>query len=144
MNTFKRAWSIFLLMMIIMPITACRKGDFSKQEKEAVIIATTWLHLIDDGNYGQSWAESSGFFKKTVSQERWIRLMAGLRKPLGRMVLRNLASREYATSLPGAPDGEYVVITFRTTFRNKKQSIETITPMRDADGKWRVSGYYIK
>lgn len=144
MNTFKRAWSIILLMMIIMPTTACRKGDFSKQEKEAVIIATTWLHLIDDGKYGQSWDESSGLFRKSLPRNQWTGLMARTRKTFGPMILRNLISREYTASLPGAPDGEYVVITFRTTFRNKKQSIETVTPMKDTDGKWRVSGYYIK
>lgn len=27
---------------------------------------------------------------------------------------------------------------------NKKSAIETVTPMMDKDGKWRVSGYYIK
>ena len=48
------------------------------------------------------------------------------------------------SSIPGAPDGEYVVIQFKTSFENKKSGIETVTPMLDKDGKWRVSGYYIK
>ncbi len=48
------------------------------------------------------------------------------------------------TSLPGAPDGEYVVISYETSFTNKKSAIETVTPMLDKDGKWRVSGYFIK
>lgn len=48
------------------------------------------------------------------------------------------------TSLPGAPDGEYVVIEFESSFEHKKSAIETVTPMNDKDGKWRVSGYYIK
>ena len=52
--------------------------------------------------------------------------------------------RYWLLSLPGAPDGEYVVIQYATTFENKKSAIETITPMLDGDGKWRVSGYYIK
>jgi hypothetical protein len=47
-------------------------------------------------------------------------------------------------SLPGAPDGEYVVIQFATSFENKKSAIETVTPMLDSDGEWRVSGYFIK
>ena len=49
-----------------------------------------------------------------------------------------------ATSLPGAPDGEYVVIQFEASFGNKRASVETVTPMLDKDGQWRVSGYYIK
>ena len=47
-------------------------------------------------------------------------------------------------SLPGAPDGEYVVLQFDTSFANKKEAVETVTPMLDKDGKWKVSGYYIK
>ncbi len=48
------------------------------------------------------------------------------------------------TSLPGAPDGEYVVIQIQTSFENKKSAVETITPMLDKDGRWRVSGYQIR
>jgi len=38
----------------------------------------------------------------------------------------------------------YVVIEFTASFENKKSAIETVTPMMDKDGKWRVSGYYVK
>ncbi|MGB6002321.1 MAG: DUF4019 domain-containing protein, partial [Thermoanaerobaculia bacterium] len=27
---------------------------------------------------------------------------------------------------------------------NKTTAIETVTPMKDEDGKWRVSGYFIR
>ena len=63
---------------------------------------------------------------------------------MGKVILRKLDSQKYMTSLPGAPDGEYVVIQYKTKFENKKSAVETITPMLDNDGKWRVSGYYIK
>jgi hypothetical protein len=46
--------------------------------------------------------------------------------------------------LPGAPDGEYVVIQFEASFEKKKAAVETVTPMVDEDGEWRVSGYYLK
>jgi hypothetical protein len=48
------------------------------------------------------------------------------------------------TSLHGAPDGEYLVIQFETSFSNKKSAIETVTSMLEKDGNWRVSGHYIK
>ena len=60
------------------------------------------------------------------------------------LVSRRVKTARYATSLPGAPDGQYVVIQYRTSFANKKSAIETVTPMRDSDGQWRVSGYYIR
>jgi hypothetical protein len=46
--------------------------------------------------------------------------------------------------LPGAPDGQYVVIQFETSFENKHNAVETVTPMLEPNGQWRVSGYYIR
>jgi len=60
------------------------------------------------------------------------------------MVSRKVKSTTYKTALPGAPDGEYVVIEFESVFENKKAAVETVTPMMDKDGKWQVSGYFIK
>ena len=48
------------------------------------------------------------------------------------------------TELPGAPDGQYVAIQFTTPFENKRVAVETITPMLEDDGDWRVAGYFIK
>ena len=55
-----------------------------------------------------------------------------------------LTANVYKTSVPGAPDGEYVVIQFQTIFEHKASAIETVTPSKEKDGAWRVSGYYIK
>jgi hypothetical protein len=46
--------------------------------------------------------------------------------------------------LPGAPDGEYVVIQYESSFEHKQAAVETVTPMLDKDGTWRVSGYFIR
>ena len=63
---------------------------------------------------------------------------------IGKTYYRTLKYKKYTTTLPGAPDGEYVVIQYQTSFERKKSAIETVTPMRDKDGKWRVAGYYIR
>jgi hypothetical protein len=106
--------------------------------------AKSWLALVDDGKYEDSWKATSSYFKNAVTKEQWVNSMNAYRKPLGNIMIRKVESKHYTTSLPGAPDGEYVVIQCKTSFTNKKSSVETITPMKDKDGKWRVSGYYIK
>jgi hypothetical protein len=63
---------------------------------------------------------------------------------LGKLLSRKLKSATYKTTMPGAPDGEYVVIQYDSSFEHKQAAVETVTPMLDKDGKWRVSGYYIK
>ena len=58
--------------------------------------------------------------------------------------MRTLKGAESASELPGAPDGQYVVIQFDTQFERKRTAIETVTPMLDTDGQWRVSGYFVR
>jgi Protein of unknown function (DUF4019) len=72
------------------------------------------------------------------------RRLNGARKPLGKLVSRKLAKSQAAQSLPGAPDGNYVVMQFDTSFQNKKSAVETVTFMQEKDGKWKAAGYYIK
>ena len=67
-----------------------------------------------------------------------------MREPLGKCTSRKVLDSTYSTSLPGVPDGEYVVIQFEAGYEHKATAIETVTPMLDGDGTWRVSGYYIK
>ena len=116
----------------------------SDKEKTAVSAAKKWLSMVDEGKYSESWQEAAEYLRNAINQEQWNRSLQGVRKPLGKVVSRQKKSATYRTSLPGAPDGEYVVIQFDTSFENKKAAIETVTPMMEQDGQWRVSGYYIK
>lgn len=112
-------------------------------EAAAVSAAEAWLSLVDNGKYEESWNEAAQYFKGAVSKDQWGQAIRAARKPLGKNLSREVMSKSYHTSLPGVPDGEYVVIQFKASFENKKSATETITPMMDKDGKWRVSGYYI-
>jgi Protein of unknown function (DUF4019) len=116
----------------------------SSKEANAVNIANAWLALIDGENYEQSWQEASSLFKGAVTQDQWKTSLKAAREPLGKVVSRQMKSAGHETTLPGAPDGEYVVIQFETSFENKAAAIETVTPMMDKDGVWRISGYFIK
>lgn len=113
-------------------------------EKKAIEVSYTWLKLIDNGQYTKSWETAAELFKNTIGKEQWEQSLNAVRKPLGKVIKRTVKSKQYTTSLPGAPDGKNVVIQYETSFENKKSSIETVTPMLDKDGKQRVSGYYIK
>jgi ABC-type molybdate transport system substrate-binding protein len=115
-----------------------------KSEELAQKAAESWLALTDSGKYAESWDDASSRFKAAVTKDRWVSMVAPVRDPLGKVLSRTLKSATYTTSLPGAPDGEYVVIQYDTSFEHKKSVVETITPMLDKDDHWRVSGYFIK
>ena len=121
-------------------------GMAEQSDKGTAAVAGTekWLGIVDEGKYGESWKEAAEYFRNAVKQDQWEQAVQAVRQPLGKLVSRKVKSTSYQTSLPGAPDGQYVVIEFETSFENKKLAIETVTPMMDKEGKWQVSGYYIK
>ena len=106
--------------------------------------AESWLAVVDKGDYAASYDEAASIFKLAITKEDWLQKVRAARSPLGKMISRKLKHMQYETTLPGAPDGEYVVIQYDTSFENKRSAVETITPTLDKDGQWRVSGYFIR
>ena len=37
-----------------------------------------------------------------------------------------------------------MIIQYDTTFEHKKAAVETVTPMQEENGTWKVTGYFIK
>ncbi|UCF47451.1 MAG: DUF4019 domain-containing protein [Myxococcales bacterium] len=135
--------TIGLLGLVIMGCTAKEKSGGAATD-EGIAASNAWLEVVDAGRYGDSWEQACAYFRNVVPKEQWERQTAGVRGPLGPVLSRTVGSAEYTTKLPGALDGEYVVIQYQTKFQNKADAIETVTPMRDQDGVFRVSGYYIR
>lgn len=136
--------STAIILTIVLVISASTIKAGQTKEKIAIQQAEKWLSVVDDEKYEDSWSKAALLFRNAVSKDQWTGSMNAYRRPLGKMNERKLKNYKYMTRLPGAPDGEYVVIQFQTVFSNKKEAVETITPMLDEDGTWRVSGYFIK
>ena len=133
-----------LISLCMLNVCAPVLSAEEKAEKLAQEAAESWLALVDAGKYSQSWNDAASFFKERVTAEQWESAVKSVRRPLGKLESRILKSSKYTQTMPGAPDGEYVILQFETSYSNKKAAIETVTPMKDKDGQWRVSGYYIK
>jgi uncharacterized protein DUF4019 len=136
-------WFLAAVGLTLLAVSALRADD-KANEKAADAAAQKWLSLVDGGNYAESWKQGASLFRKAITADKWTAALNASRSSYGAPVSRKLQSAEYRTSLPGAPDGEYVVLRYDTSFRNKKAAVETVTPMKDTDGVWRVSGYYVK
>ncbi len=136
--------NLFIRILVIALILNIGAAFAASQASKAAKVAKAWLKLVDEGKYAQSWDETSQYFKKTVTKEQWQQQLTAVRKPLGKVISRKLISQQYKTSLAGAPDGEYEVITLKTSFENKKSATEVVVPILENDKTWFVSGYYIK
>jgi hypothetical protein len=129
--------------VVFIAILAVAGADAGSRETAAVAAANEWLALVDAGKFETSWERSASLFRKSVSADQWTKSISTVRTPFGKFISRELLSANYMTSLPGAPDGQYVMIQYRCKFENKQAAVETVTPMFD-DGEWKVSGYYVK
>jgi len=140
-----RKWTVFALALwTLAAVGAAARAADGGAEAAAEAAARSWLEGIDAGDYAASWDATAPLFQGAVEREKWGETLRAVRQPLGSLVSRTLKSATYTKTLPGAPDGEYVVVQFDTSFENKGSAVETVTPMKAPDGSWRVSGYYIR
>ena len=136
----KRILNILGLSFLALYMGAC------SQDKKVVAegAASNWLKLVDAGNYAQSWDNTGTVLKANIAKEQWQELLTRNRAPLGTLISRQLTSAEYTTQLSGAPVGQYVVLQYASNFEHRNSVIETVTPVLDNDGKWRVCLYVVR
>ena len=106
--------------------------------------AADWLSLVDSGNLSASWEQAASSFKRAVTTQQWVQASSAVRSPLGSTRGRQEKTAKFTRSLPGVPDGQYVLLHFHAAFENKASAVETVTVALDTDGTWRVAGYFIK
>lgn len=138
-----------LIGSIVMTAILCLGGVRAAIADQAAVeqatqAADAWLKLVDAGDYAASYQQTSSLFKDLVSQAKWTEKAGAIRKPLGKLDSRRMKTAQYEATLPGAPDGQYVVVLYDSSFAHKKSAIETVTMVLDKDGKWHVVGYFIR
>jgi hypothetical protein len=139
-------YSKVLLFVIsaLLGLSSVIAADNPEKEKQASSAIEKWLKAVDTENYSEVWADASDLLKRAVKKEQFESSLQTSRKAFGKFISRKEKSRTYKTTLPGAPDGEYIVFLFETSFENKKSALETVTAQLEKNGQWKTSGYYIK
>ena len=110
---------------------------------DAETAATEWLAHVDAGRYGDSWTSAATAFKQAVTQEKWQDAAKRVRDQLGAAKARTKASAVPKSNPSGAPPGDYVIIQYSSVFELRPTATETLTVVRDADGTWRIVGYFV-
>jgi serine/threonine-protein kinase len=99
---------------------------------------------VDNGSCTASWENGSEQFRQATTSGLWCQAVTSARTPFGKLLSRKLVAETQSLSLPGAPDGEYVVMRFASSFEKKSEGVETVTFSRERDGVWRAAGYFVK
>ena len=136
-----------LLIALACCLSATGIGSVLAQDPRATAAqkeARSWLALTDRDDARASWSATGKQFQNAISADKWANALKQVRPPHGALVERTLLSTQFTTSFQGAPDGDYVLLVFRSSFAKKIDSRETVTLEHEADGAWRVIGYFIR
>lgn len=133
-----------LLSMVLITMLGVPRVQGQTTNAAAHTAVESWLSLIDQAQYAASWQTAASSFRNAISLQKWAEAAQTARGPLGTLKSRVMKSSTAAKTLPGAPDGDYVVMQFDSAFDKKAAALETITVVHDPDGQWRVVGYFIR
>ncbi|MEZ5362967.1 MAG: DUF4019 domain-containing protein [Bryobacterales bacterium] len=104
-------------MVLSSAATALLSADAKQDAQKAV---ESWLVLHDAGDYAQTWESAADFVKDKVPKDRWTELMETTLEEFGKLQSRSLVSTQATKSLPGLPDGQYVVFVYTADYENKR------------------------
>ncbi|ALC15868.1 hypothetical protein DSOUD_1084 [Desulfuromonas soudanensis] len=130
------------LLIIFLPRFSERPEKEKAQAAAAAVDA--FLQRVDSDRYAESWQISASLLKGKVPEQLWVDQLGKIRAVAGPLVERTEESMTYSTSAKDSPEGEYIVVTFDTSFERKKDASEIVTVTLDTDGVWRVAGYFIR
>jgi len=138
--------SLFMMMFALLSITRVEGVEpelLKKYVADSQAATNSWLALVDQGKYGESWDAASKTMQWTIKRDEWIKNLDGVRKPLGAVKSREILDVRTATNPQGLPQGEYMIFVYNTSFANKDKAYELVTLIQENDGSWRVLTYQV-
>ncbi len=137
-----RVGSAFFLFFTLCCITSALAEDYDP--RDVVNAAEDFVSLIDYGLFAESWEEGDPLLQIRTPREEWIGRLALERDLFGWVLHRSPRVSTYRDSLPGLPDGDYVIVVFDSVFERKRAAVETLIMVLDAEGGWKSVGYSLK
>ena len=128
---------LFCFLFAAMPRLHASAED---QIDNALVVSKAWVAQIDAGQYEESYAFGCDDMHDKVPQDRWAEILRALRTPWGPVVSRQQIRHVYKPNGFEGSEGEFVVITYDTSFKNLEAATEIVVLKWD-DGKWRGAGY---
>ncbi|HEV2274291.1 MAG TPA: DUF4019 domain-containing protein [Acidobacteriaceae bacterium] len=158
-KTIPRNWAVCTIFAVLLLSSSsfAQQGSTPPQQQQAARApdphaseelaaqrqALGFLQYLDQGRYPDSYAYTSRLIRAKLSQAQFGQEVQKARASLGAKQTRKLLNASYATSLPDAPSGQYVVLQYNTDFANKSNAVETLT-LSFENGYWWVAGWYVR
>lgn len=128
-------------------LTPEQRAAIQKQNQVLVKYAESIVAMIDNGQSGQVWDQTSVVAKKSASRDQFTKATESDRAKLGKMTSRKLegVTRALSNGKEKLPEGLYVNVNFATKFSNEAKPVRELVSFHlDSDRKWRLSGYTVR
>ena len=135
---------LILACAVIIFYPMLREKPDTEKAEQALVAAAQFLSLVDAAEYGRSWQQGAELLKEKVSREQWIDQLTKIHALYGALIERSHRESTFTTSALDSPDGEYIILQYESSFKNKESVNETVIATLEPDGNWRVAGYHIQ
>jgi Protein of unknown function (DUF4019) len=133
----------FAIGIVALAFAACLSSGVGAQPSIAPdAAAKTWLSFVDGADYAKSWDRAGTPLRARITSKDWRAKVAPVREPIGAIMERKFLNVTVSSTMPGLPDGKYVVIQYNSRFAKKTAVIETVEMVTE-DNRWTVIGYFI-
>jgi hypothetical protein len=127
--------SVFLLVSAI-------AGD---KASPGLTVIQEWLVKLDNGEYERCWKDGAKLMHEVTSLDEWrdflIKQSQVFGQRLDRKVVGTATHNRFRRADGTTIDGEFLEVEFKSAFEHRGLVLETISAMKEADGKWRVFAY---
>ena len=135
--------TVTLFAALGLALGACSESN-PEAERSAYEASKPWIALMDSGEYEKCWDEAAPWFRENIgSRDMWIAKAHETRDPLGNLIARQLHTTTYKTNPMGAPDGEYTIVVYSSSW-DAGSIYESVSMQRQTEGSWGVVGYFVK
>ncbi|HEX4139997.1 MAG TPA: DUF4019 domain-containing protein [Candidatus Methylacidiphilales bacterium] len=126
-----------LALLAALRVQASAEGEVD----QAVAASKAWVAQIDAGKYEDSYSFACTETRAQFPEDRWVSVLKTIRAPWGDMLNRHQLSHVYQPNGVKGLEGECMVITYNTNFKNLANATETVV-LKWEDGHWRGAGYF--
>jgi hypothetical protein len=108
---------------------------------QALSASQAWIAVIDAGRYDDSYSFTCEEMRTKFPQDRWVDVLKTIRSPWGKVLDRHQMSHIYEPHGVKGLEGECMIITYNTNFKNLNNATEQVV-LKWEDGQWRGAGYF--
>jgi hypothetical protein len=85
---------------------------------------------------------ASDYFRGHVSLEQWQKALSEGRYALGKLIQRKQVSFLIQEGKGDLKGHALAFLQFEASYENQKYTLEDVTYVREADGEWKLIGYF--